>query len=90
MTYQEALSEITDWKNLAEQRGCNYECNAMLVYEKVISALEKQIPKKPKDILSNEVGRLKYGQCQRCGRGIFGEYDWCSKCGQKIDWGDEK
>lgn len=60
-----------------------------------ISALEKQIPKKP--IIRKEEYSAFY-DCPCCGRyfvsKIDGElcggqkYDYCFKCGTKIDWSD--
>jgi membrane protease subunit (stomatin/prohibitin family) len=50
--------------------------------EMAISALEKQIPKKPKSVF-----------CPQCGE-EFTDYDcwsadYCRNCGQAIDWGNE-
>lgn len=50
-----------------------------------ISALEKQIPKKP--ITYQQTHRADCPVCKNTVRGIdkpFG--DWCSHCGQKLDW----
>ena len=63
-----------------------------------ISALEKQIPKKP--ILYNTYSfcfRLpsrdwkgKYAQykCPNCNEGTSKEYKYCNECGQALDWSD--
>ena len=60
-----------------------------------ISALEKQIPKKPKVPFDTWV-------CPECGRDVeyqaklgdnilfHGQYDYCPKCGQAIDWEGEE
>lgn len=50
-------------------------------------AREKQIPKKP--IMHKDTNRADCPICGATVRGIkepFG--DWCSKCGQKLDWSD--
>lgn len=50
-------------------------------------ALEKQIPKKP--IAHKETNRANCPICGATVRGIkkpFG--DWCSKCGQALDWSE--
>lgn len=52
-----------------------------------ISALEKQIPKKP--ITYKDTNRADCPVCGATVRGIkepFG--DWCSKCGQALDWSE--
>lgn len=60
----------------------------MYYINNILEALEKQIPKKPVTY-----GEIKnYADCPMCGntvRGInkpFGEF--CSKCGQKLDWSE--
>lgn len=55
-------------------------------YEIALAALEKQVPVKPKRI--EFFFNTKY-ECG-CGLGVskaLGE-DYCSNCGQKIDWGE--
>ncbi len=50
-----------------------------------IDAVQKQIPKKP--ITHKDTNRADCPVCGATVRGIkepFG--DWCSKCGQKLDW----
>ena len=64
------------------------ECLEMLI--------EKQIPKKPIDVQKPVV---RWGICPTCkglpeelGRPqrVFQSDNYCSNCGQKIDWGDEE
>lgn len=62
-----------------------------------ISALEKQIPKKPTDVCEPIV---RWGICSVCkgelnelGGGpnrIFESQKYCSDCGQAIDWSEEE
>ena len=54
-----------------------------LKYKKVIDALDKQIPKKPK----NREGTT-YFYCPCCDSNNI--YEYCGDCGQAIDWSDEK
>jgi hypothetical protein len=64
----------------------------------IISALEKQIPKKPtpqivkggKRLIGNGwwcEGTTVY-KCPNCNEFISRTYDYCYKCGQALDWGD--
>lgn len=54
-------------------------------------AIEKQIPKKPTNISGRYWGKAKSGKCPICGSGVNSrEYNYCKKCGQKIDWSDTK
>lgn len=57
--------------------------------ELAISALEKQIPKKPLNPCGRYFGKAKGGNCPCCGahtNSITNNY--CRKCGRKLDWGD--
>lgn len=69
----------------------------------VEKALEKQIPKKPMHIdirfrhhgryISDGRGILKCYKCPGCGGHIFHVFDseiYCPRCGQALDWSDEK
>ena len=79
MTYEEALKEIQHqvYRNTdnAEMR-ISKEC-----YKKIISAFEKQTPKKP--CYDNT-----FAICPSCHDPIFKD-DFCEHCGQKIDWSRE-
>lgn len=69
-----------------------------------ISALEKQVGKKPK-IVPNEFQKYEEDEwndylCPKCGRTIISKHNgqwfcgkrqhFCDLCGQRIDWSDEK
>ena len=64
-------------------------------YELAIEALEKQLPKKPNfegDGYAPD-GTFVYDtwECPNCGECYevdYDDYDYCPKCGQKIDWSE--
>ncbi len=58
-------------------------CPQRLAYERVMKAVQKQMPKKP--IQSDSLGSL----CPKCGDrlGVFQE-SFCRNCGQALDWSD--
>lgn len=64
-------------------------------YETAIEALEKQLPKKPTyegDGYAPD-GTFVYDtwECPNCGECYevdYDDYDYCPKCGQKIDWSE--
>ena len=69
------------------------EVNELLVLNKIVSeafdALERQILKKP---ICREQGTtvILNGVCPKCLNAVH-EYDnYCSFCGNKLDWGDIK
>ena len=51
-----------------------------------IEALEKQIPKKVKNIIKRPNGL--YGNCPDCNHALLKE-NYCPRCGQAIDWSEE-
>ena len=57
----------------------------------IIEGLEKQIAKKPRIIgVSDYAEYMKCPQC-RLTTAVYSNMrpDYCSKCGQKLDWGEE-
>ena len=55
-----------------------------------INALEKQIAKKPYVLPINREENFTYcPNCKRNGVLVTPSYDYCTKCGQKLDWGNE-
>lgn len=63
-------------------------------FDLAIQALEKQIPKKPLEfnVLQNNFGKLLYkrGKCPICGEKMINDINYCSNCGQAIDWSDSE
>lgn len=52
-----------------------------------VSAIEKQIPKKP--YIDNENGVYEKEYCPTCHRSLFPNDHHC-RCGQRINWSDEQ
>ena len=50
-----------------------------------ISALEKQIPKKP--VVPLDSIREQH-ECPVCPHRVYKTQQYCDKCGQKLDWSD--
>ena len=98
-------SMADDYSNVlkeAKSMGCN-DIRALYNIplknmELIINALEKQIPKKPEYEADGYAdGKLvyDYAKCPICGHDFeYGINDWCceycSDCGQKLDWSDEE
>lgn len=87
MTKQNAIDKIKcfpSW-NLDDEWLLEEEMQELS--DMAVAALEKQIPKKP--ITHKDTNRADCPICSATVRGIkepFG--DWCSKCGQRLDWGE--
>ena len=93
---EEAIKILSEWLALAEERGSYYGEEAIPTYKLAIEALEKRIPKKPKEFED------KYYTCPECGNLLM--YKWmvypenlmprryglpcCLNCLQAIDWSD--
>lgn len=90
---------MTENRAIAIIESTNFSTNSLDVMEAIETAkaaLEKQIPKSPDyegDGYSN--GQLVYDTwiCPCCGHHYevdYDDYEYCPKCGQKIDWSDEE
>lgn len=70
---------------LTGENDCVYK-NGKMCAEQAIDALEKEIPKKPQEVM------LAYGkgyECENCGSELsVNEFNgiYCHWCGQKLDW----
>lgn len=58
-------------------------------YIAIIEALEKQIPKKPKEIRYFRICNYYAGLCPICNGGANSEFQYCGDCGQRLDWSVE-
>lgn len=94
MTEQEALDYLISM-NISLARG-NGKAKFSNAINKAISALEKQIPKKPdyEGDGFDEDGYLIYDTwiCPNCGKHYevdYDDYNFCPECGQALDWSDD-
>jgi hypothetical protein len=97
MTPQETLHEIS---TMVYRNTDNFEMRISKdCYKSLISALEKQIPKKPipnnvKSILIR-MGNYDWHkeiteyECPNCNENTSKIYNYCDKCGQALDWSEE-
>lgn len=53
-------------------------------------AVEKQSPEKPKDVTTIDIklGKYRIGLCKSCECAVDNAENYCSKCGQKLDWSE--
>ena len=85
MTNEEAINTI---KVAIGEVEWNYPLDYTMALEFAISAIKKQIPKKPK--IRKAVFRkdTKMHTCRCCGAGIILTDRYCCNCGQAIDRSD--
>jgi hypothetical protein len=89
MTPKEALTEI-QYQEKMRSKGFPYQVNNLVVAE-IVSALKKQIPKKPNIHgyrEGREVNTISY-TCPVCNKHI-GRDKFCKHCSQALDWGDSE
>lgn len=94
MTESEAIKELHE---IRPRGGIIPQKRAEAIYV-AINALEKQIPKKLEyeaDGYADGELVYDYAKCPICGHDFeYGINDWgceyCSDCGQKLDWSDEE
>ena len=99
MTYEEAMKILhpnTTLTALAEVEyygGFNgQEAKIKAVEEACLlacEALEKQMPKKPIEKYVDH-DDAEAGLCPFCNEGVDEKMNFCSYCGQAIDWSDDK
>lgn len=92
MTPEEAIKELK-YQEKMRSKGIDYRVNNLVIYE-AISALEKQIPKKPIE------NRYPWAICPICGGSVYlenvqehimnQEKTHCEHCGQALDWSEEE
>ena len=68
-------------------KTCN-KCEGSIAYNMAIKALEKQIPKKPRK--NYEKVNLKWCECGNYLGELKNEQNYCKRCGQALDWGEEE
>lgn len=77
MTYEEAKKHIN-----ADANKYWTTTEDLAALQKVMFAIDKQIPKKP---IENAVSFA----CSACGHELmYIKQQWCDSCGQRIDWRD--
>lgn len=81
-------TEYPDQKDLMEYRKA---------LERAVKALKKQIPRKVDNLsemyMDFGVGKKikvgAYGDCPNCKYSVDIVSNYCTRCGQKLDWGEE-
>lgn len=96
MTYEEARRFTSDCMGFTcEHCGWQNDCkdkDKAAEYEYTVrQALEKQIPKKPIKMDTQEIRYTDSYRCPSCNGSFTGTgiADYCYHCGQKLEWGDE-
>ena len=85
MTPQEA---IEFFKGELEGGKCSEHCGQCNANEFAVQALEKQIPKKAKNITTTLY--YKQGRCHNCNALLKNTMNiFCSDCGQALDWSED-
>ena len=90
MKPEEALKELS-YDDTAYDGKCTHE-----VRQRAIKALNKQIPKKVDNLseiymdfgVGKEIKVSAYGDCPSCKYSVDIVSKYCTRCGQKLDWGD--
>lgn len=83
MTYEEAI------KLLNSVSIYHFDKYTTYAIDLAIEALDKQILKKPIEEYTDYDG-TEAGLCPFCNEGVDEKMNFCSYCGQAIDWSDDK
>lgn len=91
MTEQEAIEKMKNMRLFMqiedENKDCKFTEDDYKANEMAIQALEKQMPKKPKERDCIGFDTLA---CPECKMALYLYEPYCDNCGQKIDWSDEE
>ena len=95
MTIEKAIEQLEDLIKEAESHMTGNKIDDEIpiddktALEMAIQALEKQVPKKVVNFMLNDGKLIKVfkGICPYCQCIVTNEY--CSRCGQALDWSDE-
>lgn len=84
--YVEVLQELVDFnKTFAHVLGS-------IDFKVLRNILETKLPKKPikKETVTLSMLNIDvtFGKCPTCGSALAGKQNYCTKCGQAIDWED--
>ena len=93
MTIEEAIKILHPDTTYRALLGVDGKEAIKLVEEACIvacEALEKQIPKKPKEIRYFRMCNYYAGLCPVCNGGANSEIQYCGDCGQRLDWSVEE
>ena len=87
MINQEAIETI---KIAIAEVEWNYPMDYSIAFDMAITALEKQIPKKPRKYIAFD--GIERNGCPACLKDeiLYAGQKYCSVCGKKIDWSREK
>lgn len=96
MTPEEAINWCEQFENniIACDVATKRRTLALQTMQVAVSALEKQIPKKPIIDTNYSGGRYTVGICPNCKK-LIGllrfakDFKCCSECGQALDWSEE-
>ena len=83
MTYEEAI------KLLNSMAIYHFDKYTTYAIDLAIEALDKQILKKPIEKYTDHDG-TEAGLCPFCNEGVDEKMNFCSYCGQAIDWEDHE
>lgn len=83
MTYEEAIKLLNSMSIYHIDKYTTYAIDL------AIEALDKQILKKPIEKYTDHDG-TEAGLCPFCNEGVDEKMNFCSYCGQAIDWSDDK
>ena len=98
MTPEEAIRRIENHIEVHSRKEPHFAIRIIEALKMAISALKKQIPKKPTPhIVDGEKIKIGNGywckgttiyRCPNCEDFISRMYKYCHKCGQALDWSD--
>lgn len=87
MTYAEAYAHLNEIEQILHRHKPPLDDRLFTALGMAAISTEKQIPKKPANILIFEVDGVfrRSGNCPHCGNSVFEHREYCD-CGQRLEW----
>lgn len=87
-TSAEAIAEIESYNGFSGKTAAIQAITDACVI--AVEAMGKQMETEPIMKHMNKIDRAICGKCFYCENGVNDTMNYCSECGQKIDWSDKK
>ena len=99
---EDTIENLRELKTILQQQVREADCDGKGVqdafeigfdFDRAIEALEKQLPKKPKEekgAYTHKIGEFRIGKCPKCEAEVSDRFGGCLDCGQCLDWNWEK
>ena len=90
--WKQILRDLDEAEEIEGKKYFGYMnlCVPIRSYMKALDAVKRRIHKKPESVEVFIDDVLFLGICPECKSGVTSDMNYCNKCGQALDWSDDK